>query len=241
MFLEMWELCCQTHECFADFYPADGYPQRRGSYGYVQPYADSPMDDENVCEHVYMQILNQAKDYVYITTPYLIIDGSMVSALCLAAKSGVDVRIITPQVWDKALIHICALVCKSKLTRQLVFSPQVVIIQKGNELPLGLLNTDISGSGHASIVFQRNYSNSVIALCFLLDKLQRIILRAVIYYQQLKIGVSLIKYTVDCLLYKTVTIVVRHHNSNKRLLRSFHLLFLSPHIKDYSSDSSQRV
>lgn len=105
MFLEMWELCCQTHECFADFYPADGYPQRIGSYGYVQPYADSPMDDENVCEHVYMQILNQAKDYVYITTPYLIIDGSMVSALCLAAKSGVDVRIITPQVWDKTLIH----------------------------------------------------------------------------------------------------------------------------------------
>lgn len=52
-----------------------------------------------------MQILNQAKDYVYITTPYLIVDGSMVSALCLAAKSGVDVRIITPQVWDKALIH----------------------------------------------------------------------------------------------------------------------------------------
>lgn len=105
MFLEMWELCCQTHECFADFYPADGYPQRRDACGYVQPYADSPMDDENVCENVYMQILNQAKDYVYITTPYLIVDGSMVSALCLAAKSGVDVRIITPQVWDKALIH----------------------------------------------------------------------------------------------------------------------------------------
>ena len=105
MFLEMWELCCRTHECFADFYPADGYPQREETHGYVQPYADSPLDDENVCEHVYLQILNQAKDYVYITTPYLIVDGSMVSALCLAAKSGVDVRIITPQVWDKALIH----------------------------------------------------------------------------------------------------------------------------------------
>lgn len=52
-----------------------------------------------------MQILNNAKDYVYITTPYLIVDDSMVSALCLAAKSGVDVRIITPYVWDKALIH----------------------------------------------------------------------------------------------------------------------------------------
>ena len=44
------------------------------------------------------------------------------------------------------------------------------------------------------------------------------------------------KYTVDCLLYKTVTVIVRHHNSNE-WLRSFHLLFLSPHIKDYSPDS----
>ena len=52
-----------------------------------------------------MQILNQAKDYVYITTPHRILDDSMVSAPCPAAKSGVDVRIITPQVWDKNLIH----------------------------------------------------------------------------------------------------------------------------------------
>ena len=63
------------------------------------------MDDENVGEHVYLQILNNAKDYVYICTPYLIVDDSMVSALCLAAKSGVDVRIITPHIWDKTFIH----------------------------------------------------------------------------------------------------------------------------------------
>ena len=64
------------------------------------------MDDENVGEHVYMQILNNAKNYVYITTPYLIIDDSMMSTLCLAAKSGVDVRIITPHIWDKAFVHL---------------------------------------------------------------------------------------------------------------------------------------
>ena len=115
----------------------------------------------------------------------------------------------------RTIDNICAISRQCKLTFQLVFSPQVVIVQKGNELPLGLPNTDISGIGHASIVFQRNYSNSVIALCFLLDKLQRIILRAVIYYQQLKIGVSLIKYAVDCLLYKTMTIIVRHYNRNQ--------------------------
>lgn len=105
MFLEMWDLCAGQKECLEDFCPWKESACPIQADGFVQPYADSPMDDENVGEHVYMQILNHAKDYVYITTPYLIVDDSMVSALCLAAKSGVDVRIITPHIWDKALIH----------------------------------------------------------------------------------------------------------------------------------------
>lgn len=105
MFLEMWELCTRQKENYEQFYPwkESGCPIE--ARGFVQPYADSPMDSENVGEHVYIQILNHAKDYVYITSPYLIIDDSMVSALCLAAKSGVDIRIITPHIWDKALVH----------------------------------------------------------------------------------------------------------------------------------------
>ena len=73
--------------------------------GLVIPYADSPMDQENVGEHVYLQILNEAQNYVYINTPYLIVDDSMISALCLAAKRGVDVRIVTPHRWDKWAVH----------------------------------------------------------------------------------------------------------------------------------------
>lgn len=73
--------------------------------GFVQPYADGPMDEENVGEHVYLHILNNAKKYVYISTPYLIVDDSMLSALRLAAKSGVDIRIITPHRWDKWWVH----------------------------------------------------------------------------------------------------------------------------------------
>lgn len=101
MFLEMWAVCRDCDEDFADYFipcevPADGF---------LLPYADSPMDMENVGEHVYVQILNEAKDYVYINTPYLIIDDSMVSALCLAAKRGVDVRIVTPHIWDKWAVH----------------------------------------------------------------------------------------------------------------------------------------
>lgn len=105
IFLEMWELCRGTTEEAERFFPGELQSDENSMDGYVQPYSDSPMDDENVGEHVYLQMLNNARDYVYICTPYLIVDDSMVSALCLAAKSGVDVRIITPHVWDKALIH----------------------------------------------------------------------------------------------------------------------------------------
>ena len=105
MFLEMWELCCGKQQNAKQFFPENEKTSGKEPEGFVHPYADSPMDDENVGEHVYLQILNNAKDYVYICTPYLIVDDSMVSALCLAAKSGVDVRIITPHIWDKTFIH----------------------------------------------------------------------------------------------------------------------------------------
>ena len=57
-------------------------------------------------EHVYIQIINNAKEYVYINTPYLVVDDNLLSALSLAAKSGVDVRIVTPHRWDKRIVAI---------------------------------------------------------------------------------------------------------------------------------------
>lgn len=73
--------------------------------GFVQPYCDGPLNDRNPAEGLYMQILNTAQRYVYITTPYLILDSEMTTLLCLAAKSGIDVRIITPKIWDKWYVH----------------------------------------------------------------------------------------------------------------------------------------
>lgn len=69
--------------------------------GYVIPYADNPVDNENVGENVYIDILNQAKKYVYIMTPYLILDNEMLHAISFAAKRGIDVRIILPHIPDK--------------------------------------------------------------------------------------------------------------------------------------------
>lgn len=76
------------------------------SDGYVQPYCDSPLDTDHISEHIYMRLIHGAKKYLYICTPYLIIDDSMLNSLTLAAKSGVDVRIITPHKWDKKMVHI---------------------------------------------------------------------------------------------------------------------------------------
>ena len=106
MFLQMWELTTGEDEDYAQYDPWVLTDCPVQASGFVQPYADSPMDKENVGEQVYLQIINNARRYLYINTPYLIIDESMMSALCLAAKSGVDVRIVTPHKWDKWFVHV---------------------------------------------------------------------------------------------------------------------------------------
>ena len=106
MFLQMWNTCnTGQEEEYLRYYPWQEQECTEADDGLVQPYCDSPMDRENVGEQVYLQIINNAKDYVYINTPYLVIDELLVSALSQAAKSGVDVRIVTPYRWDKKLVH----------------------------------------------------------------------------------------------------------------------------------------
>ncbi len=106
IFLGMWAAITNTDEDFASYAPNPDITSESESDGFVQPYADSPLDKENVGEHVYLHIIQNAKKYIYINTPYLIVDETMLSELKLAAKSGVDVRIITPGVYDKLLVHI---------------------------------------------------------------------------------------------------------------------------------------
>jgi len=72
---------------------------------FVQPYADTPMDEEQTGENVIMNILSMAQDYVWISTPYLVLSDEMARALTLAAKRGVDVRILTPGIPDKKIVY----------------------------------------------------------------------------------------------------------------------------------------
>lgn len=100
-FLEMWNSNKEVDMDFSVFLKAQPVP----SQGFVQPYADSPLDDEYVGENVYMSMVAAAKKYIYFCTPYLIITDELTRALGLAAKRGVDVRIITPGIPDKRLTY----------------------------------------------------------------------------------------------------------------------------------------
>ena len=104
MFLNMWNSFVPTEDSYEAFRPHVHHPDIFDSDGIVQPFSDSPLDYENLSENVYMEIINQAEHYVYITTPYLILDNEMLSCLQLAAKRGVDVRILTPGIPDKKLV-----------------------------------------------------------------------------------------------------------------------------------------
>lgn len=100
-FLSMWDFTASQEESLSQFHPV---PAQAGAEGFVQPYHDCPWDNEPVGQTVYLNLINRAKKYVYITTPYLVIDYSLNMALISAAKSGVDVRIITPHIPDKKLV-----------------------------------------------------------------------------------------------------------------------------------------
>lgn len=100
IFLQMWNIEERRPEKYMRYLTPKRSELHRGM-GYVIPYADSPFDNENVGEEVYFHILNHAKKYVHIMTPYLILDNEMITTLTRVAKSGIDVVIIMPHIPDK--------------------------------------------------------------------------------------------------------------------------------------------
>ena len=100
MFLQMWNVDEKEPENYERYLTKKKEGLRR-ELGYIIPYADSPFDNENVGEEVYFHILNHAKKYVHIMTPYLILDNEMITTLTRTAKSGIEVVIIMPHIPDK--------------------------------------------------------------------------------------------------------------------------------------------
>lgn len=106
MFLQMWGVTEKTLEV-EHFLNYATFPPERAK-GYVLPYGDCPLDNDKVGERVYMDILNRARRYVHIMTPYLILDGEMEAAIKFAAERGVEVILMLPGVPDKIAAYALA-------------------------------------------------------------------------------------------------------------------------------------
>lgn len=100
MFLQMWNVTEKREESYEHYLTPKANEMKR-ELGYVLPYADSPYDQQNIGERVYLHILEHAKKYVHIMTPYLIVDDDMLSTLKYVAQCGVEVIIIMPHIPDK--------------------------------------------------------------------------------------------------------------------------------------------
>ncbi len=103
LFLSLWNAFQKEDADFTKF--KYDFSNKNLENGYVVPYGESPLDNEITGEDTYLNIINQANHYVYIFTPYLIIDTDMINALNLAVKRGVDVRIVIPGIPDKKMVY----------------------------------------------------------------------------------------------------------------------------------------
>ena len=110
MFLQMWNITEREPEDYGRYLrdPEFFYPPELSMEGFVIPYGDSPLDQETVGELVYLDIINTARSYVHIMTPYLILNYELVQALQFAAKRGVETIIIMPHIPDKVYAFLLA-------------------------------------------------------------------------------------------------------------------------------------
>lgn len=102
MFLELWNIDNKIHEY-------DKYVNRKNNInsknGCVIGYGDNPLSEFDLGKRIYLDIINNAYDYVYIMSPYLVLDDELLSSLKYASLRGVDVKIIMPSIPDKKLVY----------------------------------------------------------------------------------------------------------------------------------------
>ena len=154
LFLQMWNL----DEREPEFRPWLDAPvdSRPSAPGFVVPYGDRPLDTDKVGERVYMDILNRSTGYVYIMTPYLILDGELETALKFAAERGVDVELILPGIPDKkapyalAKSHYAALLASGVKIYEYTpgFVHAKVCVSDSREAVVGTINLDYRSLYH---------------------------------------------------------------------------------------------
>ena len=105
MFLQMWNISSKENEDYKKYVE---FEENTEDYGYVCAFADNPFTPEREGKVIYSHILNTAENYVHIMTPYFLPDEETLGAICTAAKSGIDVKMIIPHIPDKKIPFIMA-------------------------------------------------------------------------------------------------------------------------------------
>lgn len=105
-FIHMWEMLGNKLHNEHDYYRP--FEERRGA-GWCQPFSDGPINHpDDPAEEVFLQCIHNARDYIWLTTPYFAVEDCVVRALCMAADSGVDVRLLLPGIPDHKYTDIVA-------------------------------------------------------------------------------------------------------------------------------------
>lgn len=105
MFIRTWNLCVKDNGLDYNNFIVKEFENSEILDGYILPYCDGPDNNSRPAKNSYIQMINTAKRYIYITTPYIAVDNEFINSLINSAKSGVDIRIITPYIPDKKLVH----------------------------------------------------------------------------------------------------------------------------------------
>jgi cardiolipin synthase len=104
-FIGMWDMIVHDMEQDVDRYRPTADPHREHSY--CQIISDGPENNpDNPINDTITAFCAGAHDFLYISTPYLVIEDSLGDTLIRAAKSGIDVRIVTPGIPDKKMVNL---------------------------------------------------------------------------------------------------------------------------------------
>ena len=147
-FIHMWEMLGERVHREHDYYRPH---EERDAAGFCQPFGDGPMNNpDNPAEDMYLQCIANAHRFLWVTTPYFAVEDTMVRALCMAADSGVDVRVMLPGIPDHKYTQIVAGSYYERLLRHGVkifeFKPGFLhtksLVADGEAALLGTVNMD---------------------------------------------------------------------------------------------------
>ena len=154
MFLSLWGYVDRSEEDVGRF--RVDYPEKQGNTGFLQPFADSPLDNEDVGATILQSVISSAQERMWIMTPYLILDGELETALKFAAERGVEVTLILPGVPDKKIPYALAKTYYASLmasgVKILEFTPGFIhaksFVVDDTEAVVGTINLDYRSLYH---------------------------------------------------------------------------------------------